>query len=137
MHILLAYFTSTTIKLPQTLEINYDVDLLIDSGASCHFTFNVDMLVDIRELKNGCFVKMPNGESLKVQFRGTCYLNSELILCNVLFVPEFKVSLISISKLVMDNDCSVQFNKIGCIVQDHDCTILLKTSKPYDGLFQY
>lgn len=76
---------------------------LIDSSASCHFTYNPEMLLNITELRNDCFVKTSNDECLKVQYNGTCYLRENLVLSNVLLVPEFKVNLIYVSKIILDN----------------------------------
>lgn len=108
---------------------------LVDSGASCHFSYNANLLIDITKLKHMCWVSMPNGQSLRVKYSGTCWLNKSLVLRDVLLVPEFMVNLISLNKLVLDNDCVVKFTKSACVVQDRDHKIILETGPQNDGLF--
>lgn len=108
---------------------------MIDSGATCHFAKNADLLKDISPLKYKCIVKLPNGVSIPVRASGVCYLNRNLVLRDVLLVPEFTVNLISVSKLLSDNECEVKFTRSGCIVQDRLHKNMLRTDTPEEGLF--
>lgn len=103
-----------------------DESWLVDSGASCHFTYNSELLENMCELKNACSVRLPNGQNLRVKYSGDCRLNTELVLHDVFCVPEFKVDLISVSKIIKDDNCTVQFSKIACIVQDQNHKVLQK-----------
>lgn len=57
------------------------------------------------------------------------------MLHDVLLVPEFKVNLIYVNKLMMDNNCVVKFGKSGCVIQGLSCKTLLKTDEREEGLF--
>lgn len=63
---------------------------------------------------------------MKVQFSGTRHLGKRMVLRDGLLVSEFKVNLISVCKLIMDNDCTVWFTISSCIIQDQDCKVLLE-----------
>lgn len=108
---------------------------LLDSGATCHFTYNAEMLVDIHEISGNCTVRLPNGKILPVMCSVSCHLADDLVLRDVLLVPEFKVNLISVSKIVMANDYTIIFSKSSCIIHDHSHKVLLKTNEPVDGLY--
>lgn len=60
--------------------------------------------------------------------------NGNLVLQDVLLVPDFKVNLLLVNKLILDNCCTVKFNKT-CIVQDLNHKVLLETEESRDGLF--
>lgn len=108
---------------------------MIDSGATCHFTNNPDLLVDIRRLQYACDVKLPNGDRIRVLASGNCHLNEKLVLRDVLLVPEFTVNLISVSRLVKDDGYKVHFDELGCIVQDRSFKIILEAGQPKEGLY--
>lgn len=80
---------------------------LIDSGATFHFTNNAEMLTNVYEIGGMCIVKLRNGKNIVVHRAGTCHLNKHLVLQDVLLIPEFKVNLISVGKLVKDNNCTI------------------------------
>lgn len=50
-----------------------------------------------------------NGATAEVIFVGTVTLSLEIVLQNVLCVPEFAYNLLSISKLVNDTKCQATF----------------------------
>lgn len=108
---------------------------MIDSGATSHFTNNADLLDDIHSLQYECIVKLPNGVYIPVTASGTCHLNKDLVLRDVLLVPEFTVNLISVNRLLMDNMYTVKFTENGCIVQDHFLKTVLETGRPEEGLY--
>lgn len=80
-------------------------------------------------------MKLRNGEILQLKYSGICRLTDNMVLYDVLYVPEFTVNLISVSKLVSDNGVSLLFNKSGSIVQDQLSRILVKTGEAVGGLF--
>lgn len=47
--------------------------------------------------------ELPNGEILMGKYSGNCQLTNDLILRDVLYVPEFKVNLISVGKFIPFN----------------------------------
>ncbi|CAM8888782.1 unnamed protein product [Rhodiola kirilowii] len=109
---------------------------LIDSGATSHFTYNCDLLHDVHEIQEKCRVTLPNGEQIIIKHKGKCWLKSNILLNNVLLVPQLTVSLISVSQLVKDLKCQVIFTQSQCLVQDHLSRTILETGEPVEGLYQ-
>ncbi|KAF7822172.1 uncharacterized protein G2W53_027627 [Senna tora] len=60
----------------------------------------------------------PVNASYFVNFTGKVRLAKGLVLDKVIYVPEFKYNLISVSKLVARSDLQVTFHKYDCVVQD-------------------
>ncbi|GJS85052.1 ribonuclease H-like domain-containing protein [Tanacetum coccineum] len=80
---------------------------IIDSGANQHMTIstiNMFGIVDVSDLS--LTVGHPNGTLAKVKFVGNLKLNSHVTLYDVLVVPEYCVSLLSVNKLLNDSNMS-------------------------------
>ncbi|KAF7841333.1 Retrovirus-related Pol polyprotein from transposon TNT 1-94 [Senna tora] len=91
---------------------------IIDLGAFSHVTGNCSLLKDVVEPSIKNRVQLPDGIVKTVKLMGKVVLTKGLVLPNVLFVPDFKYNLISVSKLVLDTGLQVIFYKDGCVVQD-------------------
>ncbi|CAM8984340.1 unnamed protein product [Rhodiola kirilowii] len=111
------------------------LDWVIDSGATDHFTYNLDLLDDVYKVSTACSVLLPNGETSRVKYAGKVALTKSLILHDVLYVPAFKFNLISISKLTGSSGCSVEFSKGCCVIQDHAHKINLGIGRLVKGLY--
>lgn len=73
---------------------------IIDSGALDHMTFNLNCLVNVRKKKYGISgVKLSSGSSAYVRHIGDFVLGIGHILIDVLYIPEFKFNIVSVSKL--------------------------------------
>ena len=82
----------------------------LDTGCSSHYCNNINLLRNIQELKEECYVYTADGTRLKINKVGEVYLpiltNAE---CNILriypvkYVPTFTHNLISVSQLIRDN----------------------------------
>ncbi|XP_074302565.1 uncharacterized protein LOC141634213 [Silene latifolia] len=94
-----------------------DVLWLLDSGATHHMTGSRHLLKDVCKIKP-CPVTLPNGKSSQAVEEGKVELGGKIVLNNVLFVPEFECNLISVYQLSTDLDCTVQFTKSSCVIQD-------------------
>ncbi|KAF7813378.1 Retrovirus-related Pol polyprotein from transposon TNT 1-94 [Senna tora] len=98
--------------------VDYTDKWVIDSGASSHVTGNVNLLKDLREITGLNTVTLPDGSVKHVKSVGTAILSDKLKLDNVLFVPDFRYNLISVSKMVTDLRVEVKFCSSGCVMQD-------------------
>ncbi|CAM8930112.1 unnamed protein product [Rhodiola kirilowii] len=112
------------------------VEWIIDSGATDHFTCNIDLLFDIHEVTNSCTVLLPNGETSQVKLAGKIALSNSIVLQEVYYVPEFKFNLISVSKLASCSNCSIKFSKDVCVIQDHVHKTSLRIGEMVKGLYQ-
>ena len=84
----------------------------LDSGASCHMTNNLKGLKDIVKHKES--IVFANGETTKSTFKGTYegYINdNKIILHNVLYIPAFRRSLLSIDCLSERHFKTIFYNK--------------------------
>lgn len=92
----------------------------VDSGASMHMTMHRDWLTDITASPVPS-IRIANNKELKVECCGNVCIkvkahdgNTDLIqVRNVLFVPELKTNLLSVSKIIQSG-CKVIFNESGC-----------------------
>lgn len=86
---------------------------IIDSGATSHVCCDLSKFKEIH-IVSGITVALPNGLRLPIQHTGTIHLSDSLILYDVLHVPAFHFSLISVSSLLKQNQCSAHFYPTFC-----------------------
>ncbi|XP_061354093.1 uncharacterized protein LOC133298774 [Gastrolobium bilobum] len=90
---------------------------LIDSGASRHMTGSLNLLTKIRKI-NHLSVTLPNGSVTLAEKEGTMMFNAQFKLSNVLYVPQLRCNLISVSQLLRNNSRMVTFTDKNCLLQD-------------------
>lgn len=105
--------------------LNSQIDMLellegwiYDTGASDHMTPDNDQIHDPYMLKIKPQIKLPNGNTSVISHVGKVKLQNGLLLKDVLVVPSFKFSLLSVPKLTEDSQCVVSFYPKFCVVQD-------------------
>lgn len=111
-----------------------DIAWIIDTGVSHHITGALSCLSNVREV-SGRPVGLPNGNTAYATETGDVYLAPYLVLRDVLFVPEFNCSLISVSHLVSDNQCTVQFTPSLCAIHDLPSGTLIGAGERRGGLY--
>lgn len=72
---------------------------------------------------------MPNGNFVKIERGGKCVLTKDLVIKDVVFVPDFKFNLQPVSKLAKDNGSTVLFTRDVCFIQDLASKSIQKTGK--------
>lgn len=77
------------------------LEWILDMGATNHMTYILDSLHNVRKVNNSK-VNLPNGNCSFVTHIWDHFFKDTLILKNVLYVPEFRYNLLSISKLSND-----------------------------------
>ncbi|CAA7043466.1 unnamed protein product [Microthlaspi erraticum] len=90
---------------------------VIDSGATHHVTHNRSLYVDYRDLDQ-TFVKLPNGLTVRIVGIGFIQLTDAISLHEVLYIPEFKFNLISVSVLTKSLHSMVSFTSENWFIQD-------------------
>lgn len=89
----------------------------MDSGASNYISGNLRLFSQLKEMKgNNTFTRL-DGTVKIVKHTGHVILNSEIVF-NVLFIPDFKLNLLSVHKLVTSTKMEVVFNESKCIIHD-------------------
>ncbi|GJY78539.1 retrovirus-related pol polyprotein from transposon TNT 1-94 [Tanacetum coccineum] len=111
---------------------------IIDSGANQHMTvstLNMFEIIDISDLN--FTVGHPNGTVAKIQYVGNLKLFEKIVLFDVLVVPEYCVSLLSVNKLIKDSRMFVGFSETNCFIQDLHQNKIVRTGSENDGLYMF
>nr|XP_043611556.1 uncharacterized protein LOC122583197 [Erigeron canadensis] len=77
------------------------IEWIIDTGASNHMTSHFHLFISTRQLKTHILVHLPNSKTIPVYTVGQVKLSESLTLEDVLYVPEFEFSLLSVGKLLV------------------------------------
>ena len=94
-------------------------DWIIDSGDSDHMCFNLDKFTSYNFISDkGHMITVPDGRKITVKYMGTVRLQNDFTLLNVLYVPQFRFNLISVSKLLDDLKCKLSFDHHDCHIQE-------------------
>jgi hypothetical protein len=109
---------------------------IIDTGASNHMTGNLRSLQELKDIQ-GCPVGMPDGQKVVATKEGTTTLDGGLKLSNVLYVPQLNCSLISMTQLIDETNCIVQFTNSLCVMQDRTSRMLIGLGERIDGLYHF
>lgn len=107
---------------------------MIDSRATSHFCFNRASFKTLKAIQNAC-ITLSNHIRLSVHFTGNVELTPELTLQDVLFVPQFKYNLLSISSLTKDPNIGVKFFTDHYIIQDLCSWKMIGMADMMDGLY--
>lgn len=109
---------------------------LIDSGASHHMTGSLEAFSTTRDISPSP-VGLPDGVQTNATKEGTIHLSRGLILCNVLYVPNLAVNLISKGCLITDADCFITFTHNLCVIQDRITSSPIGLSRMQSGVFMF
>ncbi|XP_019089093.1 PREDICTED: uncharacterized protein LOC109127935 [Camelina sativa] len=89
----LTFYDMLTSSIPHETELSFRA-WVIDSGASHHVTHERNLYRHYKPLDK-TFVRLPNGQTVKIDGTGYIQLTDSLSLHNVLHIPEFKFNLLS------------------------------------------
>ena len=109
---------------------------IIDTGASHHVTGTESCLTDTHHISQ-CSVGLPNSAHAIATKAGRVLLTDGLILEHVLFVPQLHCNLISVSQLIDDSKCLLQFTNSLCAIQDLRSRSLIGAGERKDGLYYF
>lgn len=91
---------------------------IVDSGVTDHMCHDLSLFHSYSCIKDhGSTITIPNGKQVYVTYHGVIHLNNDIVLEDVLYVPDFKFNLISIPKICPDMKCNVVFNYLGCTLR--------------------
>ncbi|KAH9689130.1 retrovirus-related pol polyprotein from transposon RE1 [Citrus sinensis] len=112
------------------------MEWILDTGASHHMTGNRKILRDNVSVIP-CSIRLPDGNVTIANTEGTVVLASHLRLNNVLFVPSLTCNLISVSQLIRDVNCFIQFYDQLCVIQDRITRMLIGAGEQREGLYYF
>ena len=87
---------------------------ILDSRATDHITPSSHLFISNNPCLSSRKITMEDGSLTIVATQGDVLLSEHLTLKNVLHVPKLFTNLISIQKLILDTNCSVNFHSILC-----------------------
>ncbi|GJT73862.1 ribonuclease H-like domain-containing protein [Tanacetum coccineum] len=115
---------------------NISLGWIVDSGANQHMTVSAKILSNVVDISNlGLTVGHPNGTQALITKIGDLKINNEVTLYDVLVVPEYTVSLLSVHKLSRDSKLFVGFDESNCYIQDLKANRTVGIGKQYNGLY--
>ncbi|GJS69378.1 hypothetical protein Tco_0702219 [Tanacetum coccineum] len=95
------------------------IGCIIDFGASQHMTYTIiNRFTIVIVSKLNMTVGHPNGTKALVTHIGSLKLTNNIVIHNVLVVPGYQVSLLSVHSLSKDNKFRVVFDEDTCVIQD-------------------
>lgn len=108
---------------------NESTEWFIDSGASAHMSKNKSVLTNIREsMKKDVIVA--NNQKISVKCIGDIEqkiksngVKKNIVIRDVQYVPDICANLLSVSKIVQNNN-TVIFNKNGCKIFDYEKNLI-------------
>ena len=109
---------------------------ILDSGAIDHVCINLSMFSSHKRIKD-LNVNLPNGLFVIPTYKGIVQLHDDIILKNVLFIPDFKHNLIFVSKLIEKSQLQVVFSECGCFILDQMTKRTIGSAKHQAGLYVF
>ncbi|GJR47235.1 ribonuclease H-like domain-containing protein [Tanacetum coccineum] len=112
--------------------------MIVDSEANQHMIVFAMFLTNVVDISNlGLTVGHPNGNQALITKIGDLKINNEVTLYDVLVVPEYIVSLLSVHKVSRDSELFVGFDKSNCYIQDLKANRTVGIGKQYNGLYLF
>ncbi|XP_021714729.1 uncharacterized protein LOC110682706 [Chenopodium quinoa] len=108
---------------------------IIDTGVTHHVTGDETWLFDVTEIMQ-IPVGLPNGGTVVAKKEGSIRLSTSITLKNVLYVPQLSCNFLSVSQLIKDLNCDVNFNSSLCVIRDQTM-MLIGTGVRQDGLYYF
>lgn len=105
------------------LALNFTCDnnaWIVDTGATNHMTSRLELLskYDLVPTPHRSKVHLSTGNTVSVSHVGTSCVFDNQNISNVLFLPDFKYNLLSVSKITKELQCMVSFLPDFCGFQD-------------------
>ena len=94
------------------------------------------ILTDVTDIVPSSVI-FPDGKRSKATKRGVLSLNLSYQLTDVLFVPDFNCTLISVSKLLRQTGCIAIFTDTLCFLQDRFTRTLIGAGEEREGVYYF
>ncbi|CAJ2647171.1 unnamed protein product [Trifolium pratense] len=107
---------------------------ILDSGASDHICGSLHWFDSYNQI-NPISIRLPTGHISIARFSGTIKFSNHLVLHNVLFVPNFTLNLISVSKMCKALGCTISFNGSLCLIQEKESLKTIGSAKQVEDLY--
>ena len=111
-------------------------DVVLDIGASHHMNGDISILVNVVDIVPSLVTKQ-DGKPSRATKRGSLPLSSAYLLTDVLFVPDFNCTLISVSKLLKQTGSIGIFTDSLCFLQDRFSRTLIGAGEEREGVYYF
>lgn len=109
---------------------------IVDSGATDHICYDLSKFISYKPISHtDNTITVPDGRKVPVTHIGYVKLTTNIILRDVLYVPDFHFNLISIPKLCTDMSCYVTFTSDLCIIHEPSLKREIVLGKFKTGLY--
>ncbi|XP_075491094.1 uncharacterized protein LOC142529437 [Primulina tabacum] len=125
---------STSVKKDDQHEGEKPQTLSVDSGASRHICSSANAFISLKAVENSR-VTLPNSAHVDVKFYGDIKLGDSLVVLDVLYIPEFKFNLLSVSSLIATTQNVISFYCDSFIIQDMAIEKMIGKGRRIDGLY--
>ncbi|GJY20493.1 ribonuclease H-like domain-containing protein [Tanacetum coccineum] len=107
-------------------------------GANQHLTVSTKNMFNVIDISSlNLTVSQPNGTLAKIIVVGNLRLSANIVLYDVLVVPEYGVSLLSVHKLIKDSKLFVGFDEHTCYIQDLNLIKIVGIGNEFGGLYMF
>ncbi|XP_074318100.1 uncharacterized protein LOC141654888 [Silene latifolia] len=112
------------------------IDWILDSGATDHMTAHKSLFPCLKLLPKPVLIGLPDGSTKVVKHFGDIQVSPEIVLKDVLYVPEFQHNLLSIGKLISCCGMRVLFDNYQCVIRDWGNKAVVACQKE-GGLYKF
>lgn len=107
---------------------------IVDSGASYHICSSMRFFDDYKRISS-VNIRLPNGKMVVAKHAGTVKLSSKLIAHNFLFVLDFNLNLLSVSRMCLNLDYIIIFDNEKCLIQENRSLRMISMIDLIEGLY--
>ena len=128
-----AHGKSVTFALLMSDDYISKYDWILDSGATYHITNDKSCMINIVELDDPIIIQGAGSETFFAKIMGDLYVGN-ILLKNVLYVPEIKANLLSVP-VATRNGAAFMFNKYECHIT-YGNTKIAQAIRTKEGLYR-
>jgi hypothetical protein len=107
---------------------------ILDSGASDHICGSLYWFDSYNQI-TPIAIKLPTGHVSFATISGTIKFSNTLTLHNVLYVSNFTLNLISVSKMCKTLGCTISFNGSTCMIQEKESLKTIGSAEQVEDLY--
>ncbi|KAL0424418.1 UNVERIFIED_CONTAM: hypothetical protein Sradi_0976600 [Sesamum radiatum] len=108
---------------------------IVDTGATNHMCAHKHNLQHTSIPSHAISVHLPDGNTQSITHIGSVTLDKTLTLTDVLYIPNFKFNLLSVSKLCSNSSIEVLFHSTCCLLQDQATKRVIAVGKLQRNLY--
>lgn len=107
---------------------------ILDSGATRHICNNKSVFTNMRGII-GTRVKLPNHNLISVTYQGDIRLTNDILLTDVLYVPQFELNLISVTCLTKSQLLMVKLYHNHAVIKQITSKKMIGRADVHEGLY--